>query len=177
MAGGAHPCAAARTKLKRLEKEAEAKRLAALEKGCCGQVAACQAGQDLLARTQAPGHAAPLIMAFACSHVRATCAQVYDIAEFPALAEKYEKLNWRIISKPGGATVKPDEFYTLYGSGNPPPCGTWLSVAGAHGIAHRLHVWAKTCQAFMLLARVPDACGCVMLPCAKTKANTHVSRQ
>lgn len=29
--------------------------------------------------------------------------------------EKYEKLNWRIISKPGGATVKPDEFYTLYG--------------------------------------------------------------
>lgn len=28
--------------------------------------------------------------------------------------EKYEKLNWRIISKPGGATVKPDEFYTLH---------------------------------------------------------------
>ena len=30
--------------------------------------------------------------------------------------EKYEKLNWRIISKPGGATVKPDDFYVLYGS-------------------------------------------------------------
>ena len=28
--------------------------------------------------------------------------------------EKYEKLNWRIISKPGGATVKPDDFYLLY---------------------------------------------------------------
>lgn len=39
----------------------------------------------------------------------------YDIAEFETLAPKYEKLNWRIISKPGGATVKPDEFYSLYG--------------------------------------------------------------
>jgi hypothetical protein len=41
--------------------------------------------------------------------------QVYDAIEFPALVEKYATLNWRIISKPGGATVKPDEFYTLYG--------------------------------------------------------------
>ncbi|KAL6784140.1 hypothetical protein ACKKBG_A04950 [Auxenochlorella protothecoides x Auxenochlorella symbiontica] len=39
----------------------------------------------------------------------------YDASEFGSLVEKYEKLNWRIISKPGGATVKPDEFYTLYG--------------------------------------------------------------
>eukprot|EP00889_Picochlorum_renovo_P003665 jgi/Picre1/30695/NNA_006056.t1 len=30
------------------------------------------------------------------------------------LADTYEKLNWRIISKPGGATVKPPEYYTLY---------------------------------------------------------------
>ena len=41
--------------------------------------------------------------------------QSYDIKEFEKLAEKYEKLNWRIISKPGGATVKPDDFYLLYG--------------------------------------------------------------
>lgn len=40
--------------------------------------------------------------------------QSYDAGEFDALAEKYEKLNWRIISKPGGATVKPPEFYSLY---------------------------------------------------------------
>jgi acyl-CoA-binding protein len=39
--------------------------------------------------------------------------QSYDAAEFPALAAKYEKLAWRIISKPGGATVKPEEFYAL----------------------------------------------------------------
>ncbi|KAK9903386.1 hypothetical protein WJX75_004576 [Coccomyxa subellipsoidea] len=39
----------------------------------------------------------------------------YDTGEFAALIEKYEKLNWKIISKPGGATVKPDDFYTLYG--------------------------------------------------------------
>ncbi|KAK9829257.1 hypothetical protein WJX72_004833 [[Myrmecia] bisecta] len=38
----------------------------------------------------------------------------YDMNEFDDLAEKYAKLNWRIISKPGGATVKPDEFYELY---------------------------------------------------------------
>lgn len=41
--------------------------------------------------------------------------QSYDAAEGAALTSKYEKLNWRIISKPGGATVKPDDFYTLYG--------------------------------------------------------------
>ncbi len=37
------------------------------------------------------------------------------MAEFEALTAKYEKLNWRMISKPGGATVKPDDFYQLYG--------------------------------------------------------------
>lgn len=39
----------------------------------------------------------------------------YDAAEFGALSAKYESLSWRIVSKPGGATVKPDEFYELYG--------------------------------------------------------------
>ena len=38
----------------------------------------------------------------------------YDAAEFAALSDKYEGLNWRIISKPGGATVKPPEYYALY---------------------------------------------------------------
>ncbi len=41
--------------------------------------------------------------------------QVYDAAEYSDLVAKYEKLNWRIISKPGGATMKPDHFYQLYG--------------------------------------------------------------
>lgn len=50
------------------------------------------------------------------THVHAACAvQSYDATEGEALGGKYEKLNWRIISKPGGATVKPDEFYSLYG--------------------------------------------------------------
>lgn len=40
---------------------------------------------------------------------------MYDSAEFPDLVTKYEKLNWRIVSKPGGATMKPDHFYQLYG--------------------------------------------------------------
>ena len=38
----------------------------------------------------------------------------YDKAEFDTLAGKYDSLNWRIISKPGGATVKPPEYYVLY---------------------------------------------------------------
>lgn len=46
-----------------------------------------------------------------------TCCmlQSYNATEGEALGGKYEKLNWRIISKPGGATVKPDAFYSLYG--------------------------------------------------------------
>ena len=41
--------------------------------------------------------------------------QSYSAVEFDALAEKYASLNWRLVSKPGGATVKPDDFYVLYG--------------------------------------------------------------
>jgi len=43
------------------------------------------------------------------------CPGAGDAAEYPDLVAKYAKLNWRIISKPGGATVKPDHFYQLYG--------------------------------------------------------------
>ncbi|KAG2452657.1 hypothetical protein HYH02_002890 [Chlamydomonas schloesseri] len=39
----------------------------------------------------------------------------YSAADFEALTGQYEKLNWRMVSKPGGATVKPDDFYRLYG--------------------------------------------------------------
>lgn len=35
----------------------------------------------------------------------------YDAVEFDTLADVYEGLKWRMISKPGGATVKPDDFY------------------------------------------------------------------
>lgn len=38
----------------------------------------------------------------------------YTGAEFEPLAGKFLQLNWRMISKPGGATVKPDDFYRLY---------------------------------------------------------------
>eukprot|EP00210_Caulerpa_lentillifera_P006798 g6497.t1 len=38
-----------------------------------------------------------------------------DIAEFESLGQSYEKLSWRLESKPGGATVKPEAYYTLYG--------------------------------------------------------------
>ena len=38
----------------------------------------------------------------------------YDAAELDALAKRYEALKWRLIQKPGGSAVKPDEFYELY---------------------------------------------------------------
>ncbi|GLC39327.1 hypothetical protein PLESTB_000897000 [Pleodorina starrii] len=38
----------------------------------------------------------------------------YSADEFERLTGHYEKLNWRMVSKPGGATVKPDDFYRLY---------------------------------------------------------------
>jgi hypothetical protein len=43
----------------------------------------------------------------ASPHVKSS----YDAAEFEALVKQYEGLKWRMISKPGGATVKPDDFY------------------------------------------------------------------
>ena len=56
-----------------------------------------------------------LVLHAASEQLVVLALQSYDAAEGPALAQRYEKLNWRIISKPGGATVKPDDFYTLYG--------------------------------------------------------------
>ena len=35
------------------------------------------------------------------------------MGEYDALAGKVETLAWRAISKPGGATVKPDDYYAL----------------------------------------------------------------
>lgn len=40
--------------------------------------------------------------------------EAYDPAEFQELVGKYERLSWRMVSKPGGAVVKPEEFYELY---------------------------------------------------------------
>ena len=54
----------------------------------------------------------PLVLAR--SHRCPPSPQSYDPADFEALAAAYEGLAWRAVSKPGGATVKPDEFYALY---------------------------------------------------------------
>jgi len=37
----------------------------------------------------------------------------YDVARFAGLTAKAPKLKWRLESKPGGATLKPDAFYLL----------------------------------------------------------------
>jgi hypothetical protein len=41
--------------------------------------------------------------------------QAYDVGEFENLSSKYNDLKWRIISKPGGATMRQESFYVLYG--------------------------------------------------------------
>lgn len=33
--------------------------------------------------------------------------------EYDVLKDKYTTLKWRIVSKPGGATMRPDEFYDM----------------------------------------------------------------
>jgi acyl-CoA-binding protein len=38
----------------------------------------------------------------------------YSVDEFDLLAGSYEVLSWRMISRAGGATVKPEDFYRLY---------------------------------------------------------------
>jgi hypothetical protein len=85
--------AGARTKLRKLQAAATAK--SQQQGGVAGA---------------ASGGAASTTAA-ASPHVK----ESYDAAEFEGLVQKYEKLNWRMISKPGGAVVRPDEFYCLYG--------------------------------------------------------------
>ena len=37
-----------------------------------------------------------------------------DVTQYDALAAGYEALKWRIIPRPGGATLKPDDYYPLW---------------------------------------------------------------
>lgn len=39
----------------------------------------------------------------------------YDVAEFDSLVQQYDALKWRLVQKPGGAAVRADEYYQLYG--------------------------------------------------------------
>jgi hypothetical protein len=39
-----------------------------------------------------------------------------DVAKYDELSTTYEALKWRIISRPGGATMKPLNFYKLQGA-------------------------------------------------------------
>lgn len=56
---------------------------------------------------------------------------VYDAAEFESLVKDYEALKWRMISKPGGATVKPDDFYRYCACcGVPPHSGRYSALLG-----------------------------------------------
>lgn len=79
-----------------------------------GQITFCQGGELSLLYTVE--YNLPVTCPVEAGKLTVPCAaQSYDVAEFQALTEKYDKLNWRILSKPGGATMKPDEYYTLYG--------------------------------------------------------------
>jgi len=36
-----------------------------------------------------------------------------DVSKYPELSSSYKTLKWRVISRPGGATMKPTDFYRL----------------------------------------------------------------
>ena len=42
---------------------------------------------------------------------RKCCCKRYEVW---GIVRRYEKLNWRMVARAGGATVKPDDFYRLY---------------------------------------------------------------
>ncbi len=46
----------------------------------------------------------------------ATTYPVPDVAEYEKLVAGWESLKWRIIPRPGGATMKPDDYYSIYGA-------------------------------------------------------------
>lgn len=50
-----------------------------------------------------------------------------DVTQFPTLSQSYESLNWRLESKPGGATIKPKAYYQLYGLAKQATHGTRIS--------------------------------------------------
>ena len=41
---------------------------------------------------------------------------VPEASQFASLAASFESLKWRIIPRPGGATMKPDDYYVIYGA-------------------------------------------------------------
>lgn len=43
-------------------------------------------------------------------------ADIPDVSRFEELAESFPTLKWRMISRPGGATMKPVDFYRLDGA-------------------------------------------------------------
>ena len=83
--------------------------------------------------------------------------QSYDKAEFEALTAKYEKLNWRMISKPGGATVKPDDFYQLYGCAH---CSRLLRLTLRYMSATR--AWCRHCAMLVSTPLPHIACRAMM---------------
>jgi hypothetical protein len=39
-----------------------------------------------------------------------------DVSKYPELSNSYKNLKWRVISRPGGATMKPTDFYRMEGT-------------------------------------------------------------
>ena len=56
---------------------------------------------------------------------------VPDVAEFAKLKDTWETAHkWKIIPRPGGATMKPADFYTLYGAHHAAPRHACLLAIG-----------------------------------------------
>jgi acyl-CoA-binding protein len=60
---------------------------------------------------------------------------VPDVADFEKLCGTWEQLKWRIIPRPGGATMKPADWYTIYAA---------MKQANVGDCAGDKPMWAET---------------------------------
>ncbi len=80
---------------------------------------------------------------------------VPDVSQFASLAAAFESLKWRIIPRPGGATMKPDDYYALYGAPK-----SWLIFVRCNALT----------RVVAMAARCAPPAPCPPAPAAKQQA-------
>lgn len=68
-----------------------------------------QAPPPRIAKAPAAGSAAAV-----AATAQAAKEAAVDVTQYDALVAAYETLKWRIIPRPGGATLKPEDYYPLW---------------------------------------------------------------
>eukprot|EP00959_Pyramimonas_sp_CCMP1952_P336490 7045782-Pyramimonas_sp.AAC.1 len=63
-----------------------------------------------------------------------------DVSQYEDLVSKYKGLKWRIISRPGGATMKPTDYYRLEGKTSTLPWSDGVTGQRFYTTCTSLHV-------------------------------------